>query len=295
MSKFEEALEIALTAHRQQVDKGGAPYILHPLRVMLNFDTDEARQAALLHDVVEDSDWTLEKLCQAEFTENVISAIKALTRRPGEDYFEFIQRAAAHPLARMIKKADLLDNMNLARISNPSAKDFERLQKYEKAIKMIENLENSETSGAIIKAIQAGNPPYALTIIEAASFLGANEKEILKLLLECQKNGVRRKYDLSYQPPFYKVPQKVAEEIAARLPECSTPSCDGRAIFSGYYTQSQNRGNDYLVLCDGCLLFRGEWFWICNSQGWDNLVAASRDEEIVQEPLIEKVRKITIG
>jgi (p)ppGpp synthase/HD superfamily hydrolase len=141
MSMLERAIEIALKAHRAQVDKAGEPYILHPLRVMLRLNSSEERQVGILHDVVEDSDWTIEQLGMEGFSENVVAAVEALTRRDGEDYFDFIRRAANHSLARKVKKADLLDNMDLKRIMSPSNRDFERLKRYEQAMMIIEEKE----------------------------------------------------------------------------------------------------------------------------------------------------------
>lgn len=141
MTKLERAIEIAVEAHRGQVDKAGEPYILHPLRVMLHQRLDEQRQVAVLHDVVEDTDWTLERLREEGFSEGVVSAVEAVTRRDGEDYFDFVRRAAAHPMARAIKRADLIDNLDLSRIASPSSKDFARLKRYEQALALLEEFE----------------------------------------------------------------------------------------------------------------------------------------------------------
>jgi len=130
MSQLEKAIGIALEAHRGQTDRGGHPYILHPLRLMTRMRTDEARIVAVLHDVVEDSDWTLEKLRAAGFSEEVVSGVDALTKRQGETYDEQVSRAAAHPLAREVKLADLEDNMDLRRQGEVTEKDLPRLNKY---------------------------------------------------------------------------------------------------------------------------------------------------------------------
>jgi GTP diphosphokinase / guanosine-3',5'-bis(diphosphate) 3'-diphosphatase len=84
MSTLDRAIQIAVTAHAGQIDKGGEPYILHPLRVMLRMRNEEERIAAVLHDVVEDSDSTFESLIAEGFSPNVICALEALTKRPGE-------------------------------------------------------------------------------------------------------------------------------------------------------------------------------------------------------------------
>ena len=115
MADLEEAIGIAVQAHRGQKDRAGAPYILHPLRMMFRVQTDAERMAAVLHDVVEDTDWTLDALRERGFPDEVVDAVDHLTRREGESYDEFVTRAAAHPVARRVKLADLEDNMDVRR------------------------------------------------------------------------------------------------------------------------------------------------------------------------------------
>ena len=138
MSTLERAMVIAAEAHAGQVDKAGAPYILHPLRLMLQMEKTEDRIVAVLHDVVEDTDWTLERLRDEGFSEAVIEAIDSVTWRQYEDYEDFIQRAAQNPIGSRVKLADLRDNCDLSRIANPKAKDFKRVDKYRWAIRTIE-------------------------------------------------------------------------------------------------------------------------------------------------------------
>ena len=139
MSTIDRAIQIAVTAHSGQIDKGGDPYILHPLRVMLRMRTEEERITALLHDVVEDSDITLEDLTAEGFSPNVISALEALTKRPGESRIKAAQRAAIHPLARIVKLADNAENSDLSRIPHPTEKDYERLEQYRQVRKILES------------------------------------------------------------------------------------------------------------------------------------------------------------
>jgi len=127
---LERAIEIAVQAHRGQKDRFGAPYILHPLRVMSRVDGPVAKTVAVLHDVVEDTNWTLEDLQAKGFSAEVIEAVDCLTKREGEPYDALIQRAAGKPLARQVKLADLIDNMDLRRCPEITPKDLERLQKY---------------------------------------------------------------------------------------------------------------------------------------------------------------------
>jgi (p)ppGpp synthase/HD superfamily hydrolase len=134
MGTLERAIAIAASAHEGQIDKGGAPYILHPLRVMLAMSSDEDRTAAVLHDVLEDTPWTADALRREGFSDAVVDAVESLTRRTGEAYDDFILRARSNPIARRVKLADLADNMDLRRIREPTAADRDRIVRYEKAI-----------------------------------------------------------------------------------------------------------------------------------------------------------------
>ena len=131
MSTLEKAIAIAAAAHAGQVDKGGQPYILHPLRVMLRVTSLEERIAAVLHDAVEDTPVTFEELHAQGFSEAVVEAVRALTKLPGEGRLAAAERAAANPIARAVKLADNAENMDLSRITNPTEKDLARLKEYE--------------------------------------------------------------------------------------------------------------------------------------------------------------------
>lgn len=133
MADIEDAIALAVQAHRGQKDRAGAPYILHPLRMMFRVETDAEKMAAVLHDVVEDTDWTLDGLRAEGFPEDVVAAVDHLTRREDESYEEFVRRAAAHPVARRVKIADLEDNMDVRRTGTVTEKDVERLTRYVRA------------------------------------------------------------------------------------------------------------------------------------------------------------------
>lgn len=133
MGTLENAIKIAAQAHQGQKDKAGAPYILHPLRMMMRMKTEAEMITAILHDVVEDTDWTIEKLREKGFSEEVLEAVECVTNREGESYEQFIERAGKNPIARQVKIADLEDNMNIQRIGEINAKDLERLEKYHKS------------------------------------------------------------------------------------------------------------------------------------------------------------------
>lgn len=131
MATIERAIEIASVAHAGQTDKAGQPYIFHPLRVMFQVNSLPERMVAVLHDVIEDTQITLEDLAQEGFPDSVLQAIQALTKRSGETRLEAAARAAANPIALAVKLADNTDNMDVSRIKNPTEQDFARLQEYE--------------------------------------------------------------------------------------------------------------------------------------------------------------------
>lgn len=137
MSDLNTAITIAKAAHAGQVDRGGAPYILHPLRVMLAMDTEEERIVAVLHDVLEDCPDYAWMVDDAGFRHEVLEALNALTRRHEEPYGDFIMRVALNPLASRVKVADMRDNMDLSRIPNPTYKDRARVAKYARYVEVL--------------------------------------------------------------------------------------------------------------------------------------------------------------
>ncbi len=133
MATLEKAILIAAQAHQGQKDKAGEPYILHPLRVMLRMDSETEMIVAVLHDVVEDSQWTMDGLRKEGFSEEVLEIVDCLTRRKEESYEEFIGRVRPNLKAKKVKLADLEDNMDMRRIEKPTEKDWERVKKYHRA------------------------------------------------------------------------------------------------------------------------------------------------------------------
>ena len=135
---LERAIGIAVEAHKGQLDKGGNPYILHPLRVMMSVDLELEKIVAVLHDVVEDSNWTFEALLAEGFSIEVIEALKSVTKKSdNEDYDSFIQRAIRNPIGRKVKIADLRDNLDVTRIPDIGENDLQRISKYKKALKIL--------------------------------------------------------------------------------------------------------------------------------------------------------------
>lgn len=132
MTTLEKAIAIASNAHAGQVDKGGKPYILHPVRVMMAQQSIDAMIVGVLHDVVEDTTISLEELTKLGFSNEVVEAINCLTKK-GKNYDMYLQKVKQNSLAREVKLADLADNMDLSRLPTVTEKDLKRQQKYLKA------------------------------------------------------------------------------------------------------------------------------------------------------------------
>ncbi len=135
MKTLADALLLAVDTHQGQCDKYDHPYILHPLRVMAQVETETEKMVAILHDVIEDSEMSVGDLAKAGYPPTVVTAVDHLTKRAGETYEQYIQRVRLHPLARRVKMADLLDNMDIRRMpATPwSQKEIARLQRYRRA------------------------------------------------------------------------------------------------------------------------------------------------------------------
>ena len=138
---LEEAIRVAVDAHAGQLDKAGKPYILHPLRVMMTVEgpfLDSARKVAVLHDVVEDSEWTLESLdAKLGLTSEEQAALRLLTHGEHEDYATYIERVAGSPLATAVKIADLRDNLDVTRLEEVTERDAKRISKYLRSLRKL--------------------------------------------------------------------------------------------------------------------------------------------------------------
>ena len=138
MSTLQRAIEIATQAHEGQFDKSGKDYIGHPLRVMDMGNTEQEKIVGVLHDIVEDTDWTFQKLAAEGFSDEIIAALRCVTKTSeNENYDDFIERVKKNPLAVAVKINDLTDNMDIRRLPYLSDKDVKRLKKYLKAYKKL--------------------------------------------------------------------------------------------------------------------------------------------------------------
>ena len=133
---LQRAIEIALEAHKGTLDKGGNPYILHPLRLMLQMDSEEEMIVAILHDVVEDSEnWSFDKLHKEGFSQSIINSLRSVTKEnEDEDYEKFIDRSIKDKIGRKVKIADISDNLDISRLKEVTDKDILRINKYKKAL-----------------------------------------------------------------------------------------------------------------------------------------------------------------
>jgi len=138
---LERAIEIAVSAHKGVKDKGGNPYILHPLRVMLSLNSEEEKIVGVLHDVVEDAeDWTFEKLQDEGFSTLILEGLKSVTKTSeDENYDEFVQRALTNAIGRQVKIADIKDNLDVTRLDILTEKDMKRLQSYKKSLMTLQS------------------------------------------------------------------------------------------------------------------------------------------------------------
>ncbi len=137
-----KALKLCFEAHRDQVDKTGMPYVFHPFHLAEQMDTEAAVTLALLHDVVEDTDTTMEDLARMDFPPCVLEALSLLTHAEGVPYMDYVAEIAQNPLAVQVKLADLRHNSDLSRLDDAEKNDERmqtRMEKYRQAIAFLEN------------------------------------------------------------------------------------------------------------------------------------------------------------
>lgn len=175
MANLTKAIMLAAQYHEGQTDKGGNPYVFHPLRLMLKAYGETEQIVAMLHDTIEDTELTLPLLREAGFSETIVEAVDALSRRKKESYEDFILRIKDNPLARRVKVYDLQDNMDLTRIKKRTEKDKERLKKYSRALDVLlggdlpEKGTKASKAGKLEKTDKASKPAAATAKVEAAT------------------------------------------------------------------------------------------------------------------------------
>ena len=135
---LERAIQIAVEAHAGATDRGGKAYILHPLNVMMRVKSEEEKIVAVLHDVVEDTNWTFDMLREEGFSDIIIQALISVTKfTEDEDYDLFVQRSLKNRIGRIVKIADLNENLDVKRIGVLGEADIKRLNKYKKALEAL--------------------------------------------------------------------------------------------------------------------------------------------------------------
>jgi (p)ppGpp synthase/HD superfamily hydrolase len=134
-----KAIKLSFDSHKDQVDKSGMPYVYHPFHLAEQMPNENATIVALLHDVVEDTDRTIEDIAELGFNEEIIEALKLLTHDDNMPYFDYVKRLAPNELARMVKIADLTHNSDLTRLDNITKADLARVEKYKRCLEFLKN------------------------------------------------------------------------------------------------------------------------------------------------------------
>lgn len=133
-----KAMIISFRAHKDQKDKSGLPYVFHPFHLAEQMDDEDSTVVALLHDVVEDTDWTLEELRVMGFSDEVLEALHLMTHEDDVPYMDYVRKIKSNPLATKVKLADLAHNSDTTRLNHaPTDADEERVAKYAKAVEIL--------------------------------------------------------------------------------------------------------------------------------------------------------------
>ena len=132
-----KAMQFCFAAHKEQTDKSGLPYVFHPFHLAEQMPDELTAAAALLHDVVEDTPYTLDDLRSQGFPETVIDTLELLTHREGVSYFDYVAAIKLNPIARQVKMADLRHNSDLTRLDVVDSRALARVEKYKKALEIL--------------------------------------------------------------------------------------------------------------------------------------------------------------
>lgn len=137
--KTKKAMKLCFEAHKDQVDKSGMPYVFHPFHVAEQMTDEATTIVALLHDVVEDTDYTLEDIAAEGFGKEILEAVALMTHEDGVPYLDYVAKLKENPIARAVKLADLAHNSDLSRIGEIDEETKQRLEKYKKARAILES------------------------------------------------------------------------------------------------------------------------------------------------------------
>lgn len=133
-----KALKLCFEAHKEQIDKSGMPYVFHPFHLAEQMQNEESTIVALLHDVIEDTDYTLDDLRKVGFDDSVLAAINLMTHEDGVPYMDYVEQIKTNHIAKTVKLADLRHNSDMTRLDVVTSRDRERADKYSSAIKSLE-------------------------------------------------------------------------------------------------------------------------------------------------------------
>lgn len=149
-----KAIKIMYDAHKDQVDKAGMPYVLHPIHVAEQMQDEDRTIVALLHDVVEDTNMTFEKLTEYGFSSNVIESLKLLTHSDDVGYFEYVKEIGTNPISTSVKLADLRHNSDLSRLDKITNEDILRVEKYKKCINYLVKIQSMQKNNTLSDSTQ---------------------------------------------------------------------------------------------------------------------------------------------
>lgn len=133
-----KALKLSFEAHKEQLDKSGMPYVFHPFHLAEQMPDEDCTVVALLHDVIEDTEYGVEDLQALGFSDTVLTALMLMTHEDDTPYLDYVAVLNANPIARTVKLSDLKHNSDLSRLSVVTDKDLQRVEKYKKAIHLLE-------------------------------------------------------------------------------------------------------------------------------------------------------------
>jgi len=255
-----KALKIAFDAHKNQLDKAGLPYIYHPLHLAEQMETEDEICVALLHDVAEDTDITLEQLEEWGFNKNIISALTYLTHDDDVPYMNYIKNIkTGSPLAKKVKIADLKHNSDLSRLDSVCDKDRERAEKYKLSISML-TLDYSHLYGAIIGDIVGSKYEFNNIKTKYFPFLsqGCSYTDDTIMTIAVAKALLRIKYsDFSN---FHNLLIEEMQSLGRRFPhpQGGYGGRFGKWIFSDNPTPYNSYGNGSAMRVSPCAIYAVE-------------------------------------
>ena len=256
-----KAMQLAYKAHDGQFDKSGVPYIFHPLHVAEQMTDEASVCVALLHDVVEDTDLTIDTLRKEGFSENILEAISLLTHDKTIPYMDYIKAIKTNPLATKVKLVDLEHNSDLSRVKCVDEKARNRIEKYKKAKKLL--TETSTPNRNITKMVETTvDIKYARIALEIAGYDSRNMTED-----EVFKQAVKTNEDYAVTSKIYDN-IKVVQAPTTPQKGDSTGFFDeyGNEIFVGDIVKEACNGLEAEVIWD----YKRGSFWMKNlGEGYD--------------------------